>query len=73
MVCRDSLIYAYYHSTCGGKTANIEDVWENKQPVSYLRSIDDVDEQGAAFCGFSASFSWEDAWPRSTLSSIVGK
>jgi stage II sporulation protein D len=73
MVCRDSLIYAYYHSTCGGKTANIEDVWENKQPVSYLRSIDDIDEQGAAFCGFSASYFWEDAWPRSTLSSIVGK
>jgi stage II sporulation protein D len=73
MLSRDSLIYAYYHSTCGGKTANIEDVWENKQTVSYLRSIDDVDEQGAAYCGFSASFSWDEAWPSSVLSTIINR
>jgi SpoIID/LytB domain len=73
IVCRDSLIYAYYHSTCGGKTANIEDVWENKQPLSYLRSIDDADEKGTAFCAISGSFLWEESWSFPHLSTIVNR
>jgi stage II sporulation protein D len=73
IVYHDSLIYAYYHSTCGGKTANIEDVWENKQPLSYLRSIDDVNEKGEPLCGFSGSFSWEESWSDARLSSIVNR
>ena len=73
VVYHDSLIYAYYHSTCGGKTANIEDVWENKQPLQYLRSIHDIDEKGAPFCGFSGSFSWEESWSDARLSSIVNR
>jgi stage II sporulation protein D len=73
VVCRDSLIYAYYHSTCGGKTANIEDVWENKQPLSYLRSIDDADEDGNAFCAISASFFWDESWPLPEISDIVNR
>ena len=73
MVWRDSLIYAYYHSTCGGKTANIEDVWENKQPLPYLRSVNDVNEKGEAFCGFSGSFAWEESWTVRQLSDVVNR
>ena len=73
IVFHDSLIYAYYHSTCGGRTANIEDVWENKQPLQYLRSIHDIDEKGEPFCGFSGSFSWEESWSNARLSYIVNR
>ena len=73
MLWRDSLIYAYYHSTCGGKTANIEDVWENKQPLPYLRSVNDVNEKGEAFCGFSGSFAWEESWTVRQLSDVVNR
>jgi stage II sporulation protein D len=67
MVYRDSLIYAYYYSTCGGRTANIEDVW-NKSALPYLRSVDD-----GAYCRQSGSFSWEEVWPLPQFSYIVNK
>jgi stage II sporulation protein D len=70
MVYRDSIIYAYYHSTCGGKTANINDVW-NKPSRSYLRSIADVDKSGNAYCRISKYFTWEEYWPWRQFSNIV--
>jgi stage II sporulation protein D len=72
MTCRDSLIYAYYHSTCGGRTANIEDVW-TKSPFSYLRSVDDENGWDGAFCSKSASFVWEERWSVSRFSTIVDR
>jgi stage II sporulation protein D len=69
MVFHDSLIYAYYHSTCGGRTANIEDVW-NKSGMPYLRSVEDGD---GPYCSQSASFTWEEQWPVPQFSFIVNK
>ena len=66
----DSLIFAYYHSTCGGITANIQDVW-NKGPAPYLRSIKDVDKNGEAYCSISKYFTWQESWKTSTLASII--
>ncbi len=48
----DSLIDAYYHSTCAGHTDNIEDVWE-KGARPYLIGVDD-DE----FCKWSKYYEW---------------
>ncbi len=68
----DSLIYAYYHSTCGGVTANIADVW-GKQPFPYLQSIRDVDRNGKAYCAISNYFTWRESWSTTTLSSFIKK
>jgi stage II sporulation protein D len=68
----DSLIFAYYHSTCGGRTANVEDVWD-KSPFPYLRSVKDCDESGRPFCAGSGSFSWEESWPIQQLSGIAAR
>jgi len=67
---RDSLIYAYYHSTCAGRTANIEDVW-NKSPLPYLKSVDDGGSH--PYCGLSGSLTWEEQWPLSQFSALVNK
>jgi stage II sporulation protein D len=49
-------IEAYYHSTCAGQTAAIEEVW-NDSPRPYLRSVVDVNpETGVAFDHFSNRF-----------------
>ncbi|HEX3020349.1 MAG TPA: SpoIID/LytB domain-containing protein [Chitinispirillaceae bacterium] len=63
MVCEDSLIHAYYHSTCGGRTANIEDVWD-KPYCSYLRSMSDLDSSGLPYCRISPRFNWQEQWSR---------
>lgn len=59
------LIDAFYHSTCGGHTDNIEDVWE-KDPKSYLQSVEDD-----TFCNWSKYYTWDEEFPASTLLSNV--
>lgn len=50
----DRMINAYYHSTCGGTTDDIEDVW-NKDPAPYLRTVHDEDA-----CEISKYFTWQE-------------
>lgn len=56
VICYDSKpIIAYYHSTSGGFTANIEEVW-NGNPVPYLKMVDDTgngDESPRSVWSFS--------------------
>ncbi|MDR3013659.1 MAG: SpoIID/LytB domain-containing protein [Chitinispirillales bacterium] len=70
MVYDNQIVGAFYHSTCGGKTANIEDVWGGG-PFPYLRSIDDVDASGKAFCAGSNTFAWTETWSDSQLAGIL--
>ncbi|MBN1577480.1 MAG: SpoIID/LytB domain-containing protein [Chitinispirillaceae bacterium] len=70
MASGDSIIQAYYHSTCGGTTADVNEAW-GKPPRTYLRSVADRDESGKAFCRNSAYFTWEEKWPWKQFSGIV--
>ncbi|NLW31302.1 MAG: SpoIID/LytB domain-containing protein [Fibrobacter sp.] len=72
MVYEDSLVHAYYHSTCGGKTANIEDVWD-KPSYNYLRSVRDTDSTGNAYCRISRYFTWKEKWPKRDFNTIVSR
>lgn len=71
MVYDDSVINAFYHSTCGGRTADVKDVWGGMEPCPYLRSVRDVDSTGKAYCSWSKLFTWKENWSRSQLSSIM--
>ena len=65
------MVRAYYHSTCGGSTANIEDVWGGA-PVPYLRTQSDMNAQGKPFCsGAGQSFAWTETWAENQLSGIL--
>jgi stage II sporulation protein D len=70
LVFGDSLISAYYHSTCGGRTANIEDVWD-KPAAPYLKGADDYDRNGKAYCSSSRFFAWQESWSAPELSAIM--
>jgi stage II sporulation protein D len=71
LVYNDSIARAYYHSTCGGFTANIEDVWKNKPALEYLRSEIDKDSSGRVYCADSKSFRWEERWSKDSFNKIV--
>jgi stage II sporulation protein D len=59
------LIESYYHSTCGGKTDAIEDVWP-KPAKPYLVSVED-DE----FCSWSKYWTWtEELTAKSLLANL---
>lgn len=58
-------ITAYYHSTCGGATENVEHVWE-RDPASYLRArLDDP------YCHWSKFYAWTYTWTRQQLESSI--
>jgi stage II sporulation protein D len=70
MVYGEELVNAYYHSTCGGATANAADVWGGR-PQPYLVSVRDVDSDRKAFCAESNSFTWTEIWSADQLAKII--
>ena len=66
-------IEAYYHSTCAGRTAAIDEVW-NVRPAPYLVSVEDVDPRtGQAYDRASSRFSWTERWTHAQLVSVLNR
>lgn len=66
-------IVAYYHSTCAGQTAAIDEVW-NVRPVPYLVSVVDVDPaSGAPYDRFSGKFAWTERWSGAQMVAVLNR
>jgi stage II sporulation protein D len=65
-------ITAYYHSTCAGQTAAIDEVWNNP-PVPYLVSVRDVDPSGQAYDRVSSRFSWTERWTHEQMVNVLNR
>jgi stage II sporulation protein D len=52
-------IRAMYHSTCGGRTAAVEEVLD-RAPAPYLRSVSDRAPDGTDFCAISPRYRWTE-------------
>lgn len=50
-------IRAYYHSTCGERTAAVEEVLD-RPPAPYLRSVSDLGPDGVAYGAISPRYEW---------------
>jgi stage II sporulation protein D len=68
----NDIVHAYYHSTCGGRTANIEDVWGG-EAYPYLKSLDDADNSGRAWCAGTTSYTWTETWSVSQFAGVLRK
>ena len=55
-----AFIRANYFSTCGGATANVEDIWPDP-PFPWLRSVEDGSVDNA-WCKGSPHFRWTERW-----------
>ena len=66
------LIGAFYHSTCGGKTASINKMW-NGAKVPYLQSVSDKSSGGKVWCSASSKMNWQESWSIAELSKIVAE
>jgi len=71
---RGNPILAYYHSTCGGRTAAIEEVWP-RAPVPYLKSVSDEVEgqKGKYYCETSRRFRWDVSWAGQALRETLAR
>jgi stage II sporulation protein D (peptidoglycan lytic transglycosylase) len=65
------IIDAYYHSTCGGRTAAVEEVFRTAQRRPYLRSVSDASGGGHYYCEISPRFRWSVEWDAPTLRAIL--
>jgi stage II sporulation protein D len=68
------VISAFYFSSCGGMTENIENVWPGSSPRPYLKAVSDKDSFGKPYCQQSGNkyFTWEAKVDRATLESKLG-
>ncbi len=63
-------IRAYYHSTCGGRTAAIEEVLD-RPPAPYLTSVLDRAPDGSDWCSISPRYRWSSYWSEQALNGAV--
>ena len=67
-------ILAYYASTCGGRTAAIEESWPWRGPLPYLKSVSDrIPGSDEYYCSTSNRFHWETEWTRAQLLDVLGE
>jgi stage II sporulation protein D len=57
----DAFINAYYHSTCGGMTDDVNSVWDRKE-VPYLKAVSDGDA-----CSWSKYYRWKEYFTEAQL------
>jgi stage II sporulation protein D len=67
----ERLLDARYHSTCGGRTANSEDVWSAAIP--YLRSVRDAPLLGKPYCSKSPHYRWTKEIPRQEFYATIAR
>ena len=65
------IIDAYYHASCGGRTAAVEDVFKSAQRQPYLRSVSDASGGGHSYCELAPHFQWREEWDAQTLRTIL--
>ena len=68
-----AIIEAYFHSTCGGSTAAVEEAFKSAQDRPYLRPVSDASARGRAYCDISPRFRWREEWDGTTLRAILSR
>ncbi len=63
-------IDAFFFSTCGGRTADGTEVFRGADRP-YLRSVPDLDGNGAAYCSISPRFRWREEWTGDALLAVL--
>ncbi|NIY07430.1 MAG: SpoIID/LytB domain-containing protein, partial [Gemmatimonadetes bacterium] len=64
------VIEAYYHASCGGRTAAVEEVW-NAAPRPFLRSVSEAKPGGGWYCEGSGGLRWTETWDEPALLELV--
>ncbi len=72
-VHRGKPIRAFYHSTCGGHTASVREVWD-RPSAPYLRPVRDRTRRAqASFCAVSPVFRWQEEWTGAEFESMLDR
>lgn len=67
------IISAYYFSSCGGHTENIELAWLNATAKPYLKGVSDLDSAGRPYCEHTGtSFNWTQTITQADIEKKLG-
>jgi stage II sporulation protein D len=67
-------INAFYSSTCGGSTAGVTEVWNDRPDEPYLRPVSDrIPGTNGYYCDPSPRFSWTQTWDGPALRAVMEK
>ncbi|MBI1722341.1 MAG: SpoIID/LytB domain-containing protein [Gemmatimonadetes bacterium] len=72
---RGEPIQALFHSTCGWSTEAAEQVFQNREPVPYLRAVSDRFGRGRTdyYCAISPKFRWREEWDGAEINAILAQ
>ncbi len=70
---RGDIIDAFYHSTCGFRTASAADAFRTVRDRPYLRSVSDAAGGGRYYCEQSPRFRWREEWDGPALRAILSR
>jgi stage II sporulation protein D len=63
-----------YHSTCGGSTAGVTEVWYDQPDEPYLRPVSDkIPGTDKFYCDISPRFSWAQNYDAAGLRAVMDK
>ncbi len=63
-----------YHSTCGGSTAGVSEVWYDQPDQPYLRPVSDrIPGTNSYYCDPSPRFAWTQSYDAAGLRAVVEK
>jgi len=63
-----------YHSTCGGSTAGVSEVWYDQPDQPYLRPVSDrIPGTNNFYCDTSPRFSWTQSYDAAGLRAVMEK
>src|SRR5437870_10707407 len=69
---RGELIDAYFHSTCGFRTASLEEAFKTASSRPYLRPVSD-ERSGGYYCDISPRFRWREEWAATRLRALLSR
>jgi len=62
----------FFHSTCGGHTESVQNIWQGQPALPYLQGISDIDSAtGDPYCIYSPNFFWTRTYLRNQLSNML--
>lgn len=69
------VVNAPYHSTCGGSTAEVAEVWYRQPPEPYLRRVSDriPGTTDRYYCDASPRFRWTRSYDAASLNGVLGR
>ncbi len=62
----------FFHSTCGGHTESVQNIWQGQPALPYLQGVSDIDSAtGDPYCVYSPSFIWASTFSRFQLDEML--